>query len=82
MVLSLEPVLNMLEFQLIAPTLRVCPVRVFTSLSFSMSQICTYPLLVPRDRCEDLVEHATDVAIFCMPRSHNLVTLELAAFQR
>ena len=80
--MSLEPVLKMLEFQLIAPTLKVCPVRVLTSLSFYISQIWTSPLLVPRERWEDLVEHATDVAIFCMPRSHNLVTLELAAFQR
>lgn len=82
MVLSLDPVLNMLEFQAIAPTLLVCPCNILTLFILFTSQICTSPLLVPKANCGPFNAQDTDVAESDMPKSHNLVTFELLAFQR
>jgi hypothetical protein len=81
-VLSLEPVLKREELQAIAPTRFVCPVKVLTFFVFTMSQICTSPLFVPKEKCGPLRDQATDVVESETPKSHSLLTLELAAFQR
>jgi hypothetical protein len=47
-----------------------------------MSQICTSPLFVPKEKCGPLRDQATDVVESETPKSHSLLTLELAAFQR
>jgi hypothetical protein len=81
-VLSREPVLKIDEFQEIAPTRFVCPVKVLAFFIFTTSQICTSPLLVPTEKRGPLRDQETDVAESDMPKSHNLFTLELFAFQR
>lgn len=82
MVLSLDPVLIIEEFQAIAPTLLVWPWRTWTLFILLTSHICTSPELVPTANIGPLTDHETEVALSDTPRSHNLVTLELLAFQR
>ncbi len=79
-VLSRDPVLRMVEFQAMAPTRLVCPGKVLTRFILLTSQICTSPLLVPRAKLGPLTDHPTEVQVSVVPRSHNLVTLELPAF--
>lgn len=81
-VLSLEPVLMMVEFHAIAPTLLVWPCIILILFILLTSHICTYPLFVPREKCGPFKDQETDVTVSAIPRSHNFVTFELLAFQR
>ena len=80
MVLSLDPVLRIDEFQAIAPTLFVCPCKILTLFILLTSQIWTSPLFVPKANKGPLTDHATEVALSVVPRSQSLVTFELLAF--
>jgi hypothetical protein len=82
MVLSLEPVERMEEFQAIAPTLLVWPCKTRTHFILATSHSFTYPLLVPTEKSGPFPAQLTAVAASDIPRSHSLVTLELLAFQR
>ncbi len=79
-VLSLDPVLRMVEFHAMAPTLFECPGSILTLFILLTSQICTYPLFVPRAKLGPLSDHPTDVQLSVVPRSHSLVTFEFPAF--
>ncbi len=81
-VLSREPVLKIVEFQAMAPTLLEWPGRIRTLFILLTSQICTYPLFVPKLNNGPFNDHATDVAVSEVPRSHSLVTLEFPAFHK
>ena len=72
----------MFEFQAIAPTRFVWPDRMRILFILLTSQICTYPLFVPRPSWGPFRDQDTEVAESEMPRSQSLVTLELVAFQR
>jgi len=80
MVLSLDPVLRMLEFHEMAPTLLECPVKVLTFLIFTTSQISTFPLFVPSERWGPFSDQETEVARSVFPKSHNFWTFELDEF--
>ena len=80
MVLSLDPVLKMVEFQAMAPTLLVWPGKILTLFILFTSQICTSPLLVPRANIGPFNDQATEVALSEVPKSHNFVTFEFPAF--
>lgn len=81
-ILSLEPVLKMVEFQAIVPTLLVCPVITLTRSILLTSQIWTSPLLVPIEKWPSFRDHATEVTVSVIPKSHSLVTFELSAFHK
>ena len=82
MVLSREPVLRLVEFQEMAPTLLVWPCKILNLFILLTSQIWTSPLLVPKANIGPFKAHETDVAESEIPRSQSLVTFELEAFQR
>lgn len=81
-VLSRDPVLRIVEFQAMAPTLLVWPGRILTRFILLTSQICTSPLLVPRANEGPFTDQATEVALSEVPRSQSFVTFEFPAFQR
>ena len=81
-VLSLEPVLSIEEFQAMAPTLLVWPWRIRNLFILLTSQIWTSPLLVPKANIGPFSDQETEVAESETPRSQSLVTLEFEAFQR
>ncbi len=82
MVLSLDPVLNIVEFQAIAPTLFVCPCKTLTLFILLTSQIWTYPELVPKANIGPFTDHDTEVQLSEIPRSQSLVTFEFWAFHK
>lgn len=81
-VLSLEPVLRMVEFHAIAPTLLECPCIMRILFIFWTSHIWISPLFVPKEKCGPFNDQETDVTVSAIPRSQSFVTLELLAFQR
>ena len=81
-VLSLEPVDKIEEFQAIAPTRFVCPCKTLTLFILFTSQIWTYPLFVPKENKGPFRDQLTEVAESVIPKSQSLVTFEFCAFQR
>ena len=81
-VLSRDPVLRIVEFQAIAPTLFECPCIIRILFILFISQIWTYPLFVPKEKWGPFRDQETEVTVSVMPRSHNFVTLELLAFHK
>ena len=81
-VLSRDPVLKMVEFQAIVPTLFECPFIVLVFSILLTSQIWTSPLLVPKEKWGSLRDHETDVIVSVIPKSQSFVTFEFSAFQR
>lgn len=82
MVLSLDPVVKIFELHAAAPTLFECPYMILILFILFTSQICTSPLLVPIDKWGLVGAQETEVTVSDMPRSHNLLTLELLAFHK
>lgn len=81
-VLSLEPVLKIEEFQAMAPTLLEWPGRIRTLFILLTSQIWTYPLFVPNAKDGPFTDHETDVQVSEVPRSQSFVTFEFPAFHK
>ncbi len=81
-VLSLDPVLKIEEFQAMAPTLFVWPCIILIRFILFTSHIWTYPLFVPTANIGPFKDQATDVALSDIPKSHSFVTLELLAFHK
>ena len=81
-VLSLDPVLKIDEFQAIDPTLFVWPCIILILFILLTSQIWTSPLFVPTEKFGPFIDQATDVTESERPRSQSLVTLDVLPFHK
>jgi len=63
MLLSLEPVEKIFEFQAIDPTLALWPANVLNLETFTGSQTYTVPLVDPTAKSDPSLDHETEVIV-------------------